>query len=218
MSNHSSSTSHPEHVQHHFASSDQQFDSAKLGMWVFIVTEILFFGGLFVAYIIFRYWYPDLFTMASKHLITMAGAINTLVLIASSVSVATAIRSAQLDQKRNTILCLGITLAFAIIFLGIKAYSWTHEFHQGIFPGQFYTYEGIAHAQAPVFFSLYFLMTGLHVVHVIIGVGLMIWLLKRTLNDEFGSEYYTPIEITGLYWHFVDLIWIFLFPLFYLIS
>ena len=218
MANHSSSTSHPEHLQHHFVNSDQQFDAAKLGMWVFIVTEILFFGGLFVAYIIYRFWYPDLFTEAATHLITIAGAINTLVLIASSVSVAMAIRSAQLDQKRNTIISLGITLAFAFAFLVIKGFSWMHEFQEGIFPGKFYAYEGIAHAQAPIFFSLYFLMTGLHALHVIIGIGLMIWLLKRTLNDDFGSEYYTPIEITGLYWHFVDLIWIFLFPLFYLIS
>src|SRR5699024_9927003 len=188
--------------------------AAIFEMCVFIVTEILFFGGLFVAYIIYRYWYPDLFTMASQHLITMAGAINTMVLIASSVSVAMSIRAAQLNQKKNIIIGLAVTLFFAIVFLGIKSYSWTHEFHQGIYPGKFYAYEGIAHAQAPIFFGLYYVMTGLHVIHVLIGIGLMIWLLKKAIKGDFGSEYYTPIEITGLYWHFVDLIWIFLFPLF----
>ena len=218
MSNHSSTKTQPAHLEHHFVDSEQQFDSAKLGMWIFIATEILFFGGLFAAYIIYRVWYPELFTMASVELNSLWGGVNTVVLIGSSLTVAMAIKSAQLNQKRNIAINLGITITLACIFMVIKYFEWTHKFHLGIFPGKFYVFEGIAHPKANVFFSLYYLMTGLHGIHVLIGIGLMIWLLKRSLNGDFGSEYYTPIEITGLYWHLVDIIWIFLFPLFYLIG
>jgi cytochrome c oxidase subunit 3 len=209
---------HPKHLQHHFVDSDQQFDSAKLGMWIFLATEVLFFGGLFAAYIIYRAWYPELYTMASEELNTVWGGINTLVLIGSSLTVAMAIKSAQLNQKKNIAINLGITIALAFVFMVIKYFEYEHKFHLGIFPGEFYTFEGIAHAKANIFFSLYFLMTGLHGIHVIIGIGLMAWLLKRSLNGDFDSEYYTPVEMTGLYWHLVDIIWIFLFPLFYLID
>lgn len=218
MSNHSSTKTQPAHLEHHFVDSEQQFDSAKLGMWIFIATEILFFGGLFAAYIIYRVWYPELFTMASVELNSLWGGVNTVVLIGSSLTVAMAIKSAQLNQKRNIAINLGITITLACIFMVIKYFEWTHKFHLGIFPGKFYVFEGIAHPKANVFFSLYYLMTGLHGIHVLIGIGLMVWLLKRSLNGDFGSEYYTPIEITGLYWHLVDIIWIFLFPLFYLIG
>lgn len=217
MSNHSTTTQ-SKFLQGHFVDMDQQLDSSKLGMWVFLATEVLFFGGLFAAYIIYRIMYPELFKMGAEHLITFAGATNTLVLIASSVSVAFAIRSAMVNKKRNIIICLCITIALAFMFLVIKGYSWFHEFSEGIYPGQFYTFTEIAHPKAHIFFSLYYLMTGLHALHVIVGIGLMLWLLKKAMNHDFGSEYFTPLEITGLYWHFVDLIWIFLFPLFYLIS
>lgn len=217
MANHSHSA-HPKHLHHHFVDSDQQFSAAKFGMWIFLATEILFFGGLFAAYIIYRAWYPELFTMASEELNTLWGGVNTVVLIGSSLTVAMAIKSAQLNQKRNIAINLGITIALAAIFMVIKYFEWTHKFHLGIFPGEFYTFEGISHPQANIFFSLYYLMTGLHGLHVIIGIGLMAWLLKRSLNGDFDSQYYTPVEITGLYWHLVDIIWIFLFPLFYLID
>ena len=217
MANHSSTT-RPAHLEHHFVDSEQQFDSAKLGMWIFIATEILFFGGLFAAYIIYRIWYPELFTLASEELNTIWGGVNTVVLIGSSLTVAMAIKSAQLNQKRNIAINLGITITLACIFMVIKYFEWTHKFELGIFPGKFYTFEGIAHPKANVFFSLYYLMTGLHGIHVLIGIGLMIWLLRRSLRGDFDSEYFTPLEITGLYWHLVDIIWIFLFPLFYLIG
>lgn len=218
MSNHSNSSVSSRFLEGHFMDMDQQLDTAKLGMWAFLMTEILYFGGLFAAYIIYRILYPELFAMGAQHLITFAGATNTLVLIASSVSVAFAIRSAQLNQKKNVIINLCITIFLAFCFLVIKGYSWFTEFSEGLYPGRYYTFEGIAHPKAHIFFSLYYLMTGLHALHVIIGIGLMLWLLKRALNEDFGSDYFVPLEICGLYWHFVDLIWIFLFPLFYLIS
>lgn len=218
MANHSSSTTHPSHLQHHFVDSDQQFSAAKFGMWIFLVTEILFFGGLFAAYIIYRAWYPELFTLASEELNTLWGGVNTLVLIGSSLTVAMAIKSAQQNQKKAIAINLGITIALACVFMLIKYFEYTHKFEIGIFPGKFYTFEGIDHPKANIFFSLYYLMTGLHGIHVIIGIGLMIWLLIRANKGAFDSMYYTPVEITGLYWHLVDIIWIFLFPLFYLID
>ncbi|SMO44052.1 cytochrome c oxidase subunit 3 family protein [Gracilimonas mengyeensis] len=216
MANHS--TTQTAHVQHHFVDGDQQFDTAKLGMWVFLVNEILFFGGLFMAYIVYRAWYPELFTEAALELNTFWGAVNTIVLIGSSLTVAMAIRSAQKNQTKGLKINLLITIGLAIVFMVIKGFEYSHKFHLGIFPGQFYSYEGLQHAQAPIFFSIYYMMTGIHALHVIIGIGLMMWIYVRARRGEFGSDYYTPVEMTGLYWHLVDLIWIFLFPLLYLIE
>ena len=216
MANHS--TSHPAHVHHHFVDGDQQFDTAKLGMWVFLVNEILFFGGLFCAYIVYRAWYPELFSEAALELNTFWGAVNTVVLIGSSLTVAMAIRSAQKDQIEGLKKNLLMTIGLAVIFMVIKGFEYTHKFEMGIFPGEYYTYEGLEHVKAPIFFSIYYMLTGVHALHVIIGIGLIYWIYLRAKKGEFSSEYYTPVEITGLYWHLVDLIWIFLFPLLYLIE
>lgn len=216
MANHS--TTQPAHLHHHFVDSDQQFDAAKMGMWVFLVNEILFFGGLFCAYIVFRAWYPDLFQEASHELNTLWGAVNTAVLIGSSLTVAMAIRSAQKDQQRGLRINLLITIALACVFMVIKAFEYSHKFELGIFPGEWYTYTGFEHPKASVFFSIYYMMTGVHALHVLVGIGLIYWIYRRSVKGEFSSEYYTPVEITGLYWHLVDLIWIFLFPLLYLIE
>src|SRR5699024_6879692 len=162
MANPSTTSSQSRFQQHHFVDADQQFDTAKLGMWIFLVTEILMFGGLFAAYIVYRLWYPELFVMASEQLDTLLGGVNTVVLIGSSVSVAMAIKSAQVNNKKNILINLGITLALAATFMVIKYFEWTHKFHLGIFPGEFYAFEGIDHPKANVFFSLYYLMTGLH--------------------------------------------------------
>lgn len=208
----------PKHVKDYFVDSDQQFEASKMGMWVFLVTEILFFGGLFTAYIVYRSWYPDLYLLASTELDTVLGAVNTVVLIGSSLTVALAIRSAQLDQIKNLVLNLWITIGLACVFMVIKAFEYTHKFEKGIFPGEYYTYEGIAHENANIFFSIYYMMTGLHGLHVVIGIGLMLWLIVKAKRGVFSSSYYTHVEITGLYWHLVDIIWIFLFPLLYLID
>jgi cytochrome c oxidase subunit III len=206
------------HVAHHFVDSEQQLDSAKLGMWVFLVTEVLFFGGLFVAYIVYRSWNPELFYMSAKELSTVMGAINTIVLIGSSLTIALAVRAAQLNQQANLQRYLLVTIALAFVFLIIKYFEYTSKFAVGILPGEMYFYEGIDHPGAPIFFSIYYMMTGLHGIHVIIGIGLMFWLVLKARQNAYGASYYTPVEITALYWHLVDLIWIFLFPLLYLIE
>jgi cytochrome c oxidase subunit 3 len=215
---HTDATHSNSHVQHHFVDSEQQFDSAKLGMWLFLVTEILFFGGLFVAYIVYRAWNPELFTMAATQLDTMMGGINTLVLIGSSLTMALAIRAAQTDNPNASIKYLASTVALAFVFMIIKYFEYTHKFHLGIFPGEYYTFTGIDHPKAHIFFSIYYMMTGLHGIHVIIGIGIITWLIIKTKKGAFNSSYYTPVEITGLYWHLVDIVWIFLFPLLYLID
>ena len=218
MSHSSSIDGHNSHVAHHFMDAEQQFDSAKMGMWIFLVTELLFFGGLFAAYIIFRAWYPDLYIQAATQLNWFWGAVNTIVLIGSSLTVAMAIRSAQLNQTKGIVINLLITVVLAFVFMVIKYFEYTHKFHLGIFPGEYYTFEGIDHPKASVFFSIYYMMTGLHGIHVVIGIGLMIWLIIKANKGAFSSAYYTPVEIVGLYWHLVDIIWIFLFPLLYLID
>jgi cytochrome c oxidase subunit III len=207
-----------DHLQHHFVDSDQQFESAKMGMWIFIVTEILMFGGLFVAYIAYRAWYPELFLEASTELDAFWGGVNTFVLIGSSLTVAMAIRSAQLNQIRGLIINLWITIGLAFTFMVIKYFEYSEKFAKGITPGSSYSYDGIEHEKANIFFSIYYVMTGLHGIHVLIGIGLMLWLVWKAKKKVFHSGYYTPVEITGLYWHLVDVIWIFLFPLLYLID
>ncbi len=205
-------------LQHHFQNSDQQFSSSKLGMWLFLFTEIMFFGGLFVAYIVYRAWNPELFTEAATQLDTMLGAVNTVVLIVSSLTIALAIRASQMNNQKMTINYLLMTILMACVFLVIKYFEYTHKFDLGIYPGAAYTFDGIAHEGASNFFSIYYMMTGLHGIHVVIGIGLMIWLVFKAKAGAYSSEYYTPVEITGLYWHLVDIIWIFLFPLLYLID
>ncbi len=207
-----------DHLQHHFVDSEQQFESSKMGMWIFLVTEILFFGGLFAAYIVYRAWYPELYLEASQELDTFWGTVNTAVLIGSSLTVAMAIRSAQLNQIRGIIINLYITIGLACTFMVIKYFEYAEKFEKGILPGRYYNYDGLEHEKANIFFSIYYMMTGLHGLHVVIGIGLMIWLVVKAKKKIFHSGYYTPVEITGLYWHLVDVIWIFLFPLLYLID
>lgn len=208
---------HPAHLQHHFVSSEQQFDAAKMGMWLFLVTEILLFSGMFVAYTVYRVWYPEVFVESSTLLNPWLGGLNTLVLLASSFTVALSIHFIQKGNQRAMILNLSLTMAAAVIFLVVKYFEYTHKFHLGIFPGSHYSYTEVAGPYVPQFFSIYFIMTGIHGLHVLIGIGLFIWLVLRATRGHFTSAYYTPVELTGLYWHIVDIIWIFLFPLLYLI-
>ena len=208
----------PSYLQHHFTDVEQQRESAKLGMWLFLITEVLLFGGLFCAYAIYRSWNPDIFHNAHVHLDVYAGTLNTLVLIISSVTMALAIRSIQLGNKSATVKFLVTTLLLAAVFMVVKYFEYSHKIHLGQLPGKFYTFDGIAGTNPHIFFSVYFLMTGLHGIHVLGGMGVIAWLIVKTRRNAFSSEYYTPVEMTGLYWHLVDLIWIFLFPLFYLVG
>ena len=210
--------SHPAHLAHHFADDEQQRESAKLGMWLFLLTEILLFGGLFCAYAVFRMWNPDMFHNAHQYLDVRLGALNTFVLISSSVTMALAIRSMQLGRRKASAGLLVATFLLAAGFLVVKYFEYSHKFHLGQLPGKYYTFTGIEGNNPHIFFSVYFAMTGLHGLHVVAGMVAIAWVLRRTLRGEFSGAYYTPMEMTGLYWHLVDLIWIFLFPLLYLLG
>jgi cytochrome c oxidase subunit 3 len=207
------------HVAHHFDSADTQFDSGRLGVWIFLVTEILFFGGMFCAFAVFRSWYFDAFKEAHHHLDKVMGAVNTVVLICSSLTMALGVRSAQQAKTGRTVVMLALTIFFACVFLVIKYFEYSHKFHDGLLPGAAFTAEGFeTGVQAGIFFAVYFMMTGVHGLHVVIGIGLITWILVRAARGEFSSRYYAPVEGVGLYWHLVDLIWIYLFPLLYLVG
>jgi len=209
---------HPSYLQHHFSDAEQQAETAKLGMWIFLLTEVLLFGGLFAFYAIYRAWHPEMFIEANQYLDVPMGALNTFVLITSSLTMALSIRAMQLNNKKQTIWLLVVTLLLAATFLVVKYFEYSHKFELGQLPGKFYTFEGITSPNPHIFFSIYFTMTGLHGIHVVLGMVVIAWVLVRTVKDHFSADYYTPIEMTGLYWHLVDLIWIFLFPLLYLIG
>jgi cytochrome c oxidase subunit 3 len=205
-------------LAHHFDSLEQQAETTTLGMWVFLVTEVLFFGGLFLVYTVYRNWYPDAFVAASHELDVTLGTINTAVLITSSLTMALAVHAAQLGRRNAVMLFLVATMILGGVFLGIKGVEYYHKFVEHHVPGPAFQFEKEYFRHAQIFFSLYFLMTGLHALHMIIGFGIMLWMLIWAWNGTITREYFSPIEISGLYWHFVDIVWIFLFPLLYLIG
>jgi cytochrome c oxidase subunit III len=180
--------------------------AARLGIWAFLATELLLFGGLFTAYAQFRFNYPGLFHLEHQKLSRLLGTVNTAILLTSSLSMAVGIAAIRQGKKRTLQAALGITLALAAGFLGVKYVEWTEDFSRGLYP------------RSNLFFGLYFTMTGLHGLHVIFGMAVMLWLLIRTGKGDFSPQYHTPVEVTGLYWHFVDIIWIYLFPLLYLVG
>ena len=186
-------------------------------MWLFLGTEILFFGGLFMAYIVYRTKFPAGFAAASEEMDVTLGTLNTAVLLFSSLTMALGVRCAQLGQRKSTFIFILLTMALGLVFLGVKGFEYHHKFVEGLFPGKDFRFEGPLSRQAEVFFSLYFMMTGLHALHMIIGVCMMAVIATMTWRGRFSAEYYAPVEIGGLYWHFVDIVWIFLFPLLYLI-
>ncbi len=205
------------YVAHHFPNLRQQEHAARLGMWLFLATELLLFGGLFTAYSVYRYLYPAAFAASSEHLSVTAGTVNTLVLITSSLSVALAHHFAHHRRGRAAALSLLITLAFGVVFLCIKAWEWTHDFHEGLLPGRYYSSEELRVVGAPMFFTLYFILTGLHGLHVVVGMCVLAWIMVQCFRGVYDTGYTTTVELGGMYWHLVDLIWIFLYPLLYLI-
>lgn len=209
---------HPVYLQHQFDDIEQQREAATLGMWVFLATEVLFFGGLFCVYTVYRSWYPQAFAVASHELVIWAGTTNTAVLITSSLTMALAVHSAQVGERRLLILFLLVTIALGCVFLGIKAFEYYTEWVEHHVPGLNYDFEARYYREAQIFYSLYFIMTGLHALHMIIGIGIMLFMLWWAVRGVITPEYFNPIEISGLYWHFVDIVWIFLFPLLYLIG
>lgn len=275
---------HQPHLAHHFESYEQQFDAGKLGIWLFLVTEVLFFSGLFCAYVVFRVLYPELFAFGHLFLNKELGAINTVVLLVSSLTMALAVRAAQLGQRQVLISMLVVTIACAFVFMGIKYVEYTTKFREGLFPARYFapTPEALLHAahmihdaqshgaaghaagdgahdehaadtshghdaqagdhsheevnkngltaaeqamvdsvkvppNAGLFFSIYYCLTGLHGIHIIAGIAAISWILVRSIKGHFTPLYFGPVEYVGLYWHLVDLIWIYLFPLLYLI-
>jgi cytochrome c oxidase subunit 3 len=210
-------THHPA-LAHQFDDLEQQKEASTLGMWVFLATEVLFFGGLFLAYSLYRAWYPDAFAAASREMVLWAGTTNTAVLITSSLTMALAVRATQTGERRSAMLFLVLTMLLGATFLGIKAFEYHTEFVEQHVPGPGFRFETAYMAHAQVFFSLYFVMTGLHAVHMIIGLGIMGVMLWWTWRGTITKDYSNPIEVSGLYWHFVDIVWIFLFPLLYLIG
>ena len=213
-------SAHPQGFAHQFEEIDQQRDAGRLGMWAFLVTEILFFGGMFTAYIIYRLKHLPSFIEGSHQLKVVFGAANTAVLIVSSLTMALAIRSAQTGRKKGTtIFWLVFTWLLGAAFIGIKLhFEWWPDWHEGLVPRFHWFYNGPHAPGVLMFMVFYFCMTGLHAVHMVVGLGILTVLIIMTARNRFSAEYYSPLEISGLYWHFVDIVWIFLFPLLYLIG
>jgi len=254
---HGHAHAHHPALQHHFDTMAQQKEAAVVGMWVFLLTEILFFGGLFAAYMVYRIWYFDAFAEASRSLSLFWGGLNTAVLIGSSLTMAMAVRCAQTNKRSATVNWLILTMILGTVFLGVKVIEYADKFEHHHVPGYNFQWAaahpstslgageaaaGAEHA-APgaggaaaephrelalnadqlqlttqIYFSLYFTMTGLHALHMIIGIGIMLVITRMAWQGKFDEEYYTPVEMAGLYWHFVDIVWIFLFPLLYLVE
>jgi cytochrome c oxidase subunit 3 len=213
----------PRNLQHHFADMEQQNDSGTFGMWVFLVTEIMFFGGIFAAYAIYRSMYLPAFEFGSRLLDVKLGTVNTAVLIGSSLTMVLAVHAAQTGKRKALIFYLLLTMALGMAFLGIKSYEYYTKWEHFLVPGlRFAPTEalpsGVTVQNLELFFCFYFFMTALHALHMIIGFGIMTVLVVMSWRGRFSPEYYAPIEVSGLYWHFVDIIWIFLFPLLYLIG
>jgi len=205
-------------VAHQFDDRAQQTEATTLGMWAFLVTEILFFGGLFAGYAIYRTNYPEAFAEGSHHLDVVLGGINTAVLICSSLTMALAVHAAQVGKRQPLIAFLVATIFLGSVFLGIKVVEYGHKFADHLVPGHSFAFPGPHAQQVQLFYSFYFAMTGMHAVHMIIGIAILAVLVGMAWRNRFSAEYYAPIEVTGLYWHFVDIVWIFLFPLLYLLG
>jgi len=205
-------------LAHHFDNLDQQRESSSLAMWIFLVTEIMFFGGLFMAYLLYRWQYPVAFHAGSHHLNIQLGGFNTAVLICSSLTMAMAVRCAQLGDRAKLTLFMILTLVLGFVFLGVKAVEYHDKWVHHLIPGLHFQWEGEGGREVQIFYSLYFAMTGLHATHMIVGAGLIFWLLPSCAKGKYNADYHHPIECFGLYWHFVDIVWIFLFPLLYLLG
>jgi len=211
---------HPPGFAHQFETIGQQREAGTLGMWVFLVTEILFFGGMFASYVIYRSLHLESFILGSHQLDYRFGATNTAVLIFSSLTMALAIRSAQTGKSKATIIFwLLCTMALGAAFIGIKLrFEWYRDYMEGLIPGVSWISGGAHTPGVKMFMCFYFFMTGLHALHMVVGLGILTVLVILTARNRFSAEYYAPLEISGLYWHFVDIVWIFLFPLLYLIG
>jgi cytochrome c oxidase subunit III len=205
-------------LAHQFDDAAQQRESSTLGMWIFLATEIMFFGGLFAGYTVYRIAYPAAFEAASRHLDIVLGTLNTGILLTSSLTMALAVRCAQTGKRRSTVVFLIVTMLLGGAFLSIKGLEYYQKYTDHFVPGASFSFPGPHARGAEMFFYLYFAMTGLHAIHMIAGIGVMSVIAIQAARRRYTTTYYTPLEVAGLYWHFVDIIWIFLFPLLYLIG
>jgi cytochrome c oxidase subunit 3 len=204
-------------LAHHFDDLEQQHEASSLGMWAFLITEILFFGGLFLAYTLFRWKYPHAWELGSEELNAILGGVNTGVLLISSLTMALAVHAAQEGKRKTTVYLLIVTTILGAAFLGIKAVEYYDKFHHHHIPGANFVFEGPDAGKVQAFFFMYFAMTGVHALHMIIGIVLVGIIARNAWRGKYTAEYNNPVEIMGLYWHFVDIVWIFLYPLLYLI-
>ena len=203
---------------HQFDDFGQQSDAATMGMWIFLVTEIMFFGGLFASYVVYRALYPMAFAVASQSLDITLGTINTAVLLLSSFTMVVAVFGSQTGRRRTMIGGLALTITLGVVFLVIKFFEYYQKYVERHIPGPSFSFPAPYTQPAKMYFTLYFAMTGLHAAHMIVGCGLLTVLIVMAWRGRFTPEYHSPVEISGLYWHFVDIIWIFLYPLLYLIG
>ena len=207
---------HNPNLQHHFYSMEQQLEASTLGMWVFLVTEVMFFGGMFMAYLLYRTLYPDAWMAGSNHLNVPLGALNTAVLICSSLTMVLAVRGAQIGSRSAQLVNLVLTILLGSVFLVVKYFEYKDKFVHHLVPGPHF--DPSLPTEQQLFFSLYFMLTGVHAAHMVVGIVLMTVILIMAWRGKFSPSYYTPVEVSGLYWHFVDIVWIFLFPLLYLLG
>ena len=205
-------------VARQFDDSDQQRQAADLGIWMFLASEILFFGVLFLAYTVTRLHHPEAFATASRQTDVALGSINTGVLLTSSLTMALAVRATKLGVRRAAIVFLCATAMLGLVFAAIKGTEYRHDYVAGLVPGLRFSFAGPHAGGVELFFGLYFLMTGVHVLHMLVGLGVVGTLAMRAARKAFTPEYFTPVELGGLYWHLVDIVWIFLYPLLYLVS
>jgi cytochrome c oxidase subunit 3 len=205
-------------LAHHFETMRQQREAVSLGMWLFLVTEVMFFGGIFLGYTIYRLAYPEMFHFMSHELDVVLGTVNTAVLLTSSLTMALAVNAAQNGKQGKLVAMLFSTFLLSLVFLVIKAFEYEHKFHIGAVPGSLFHFANPYGNNAQIFLSFYFGATGIHGLHVLIGTILIGWFTWRARRGHFPAENYQPVELLGLYWHFVDLAWIYVFPLFYLIG
>jgi cytochrome c oxidase subunit 3 len=211
-------TAHAENkLVSHFSTLEQQSHAAKLGMWIFLSTEVLLFGGLFVGYAYYRSLYHDAFAQGSHHLNVFIGTLNTLVLIASSFFVALSSYFTHHERRRACVVMLALAVVLGLVFLVLKGDEWRHHFEEGAYPGRYYAFSEVQVPGASLFFTFYFLMTGLHAFHVTVGIGVLVWVSVLAARGSFSRFYDTPLELSTMYWHLVDIVWIFLYPLLYLI-
>ena len=205
-------------LAHQFDDLAQQYEASHLGMWAFLLTELMFFGGLFVGYTVYRTAYLAGFVEGSQYLEVPLGTLNTAVLISSSLTMALAVHAARVGRRQILIRCLLLTMLLGLVFLGVKGYEYWQKYHESLAPGVRFNYAGPSARAVELFLIFYFVMTGLHALHMIIGLGLLTVLVLLAWRGVFSAAYHTPVEVIGLYWHFVDIVWIFLYPLLYLIG